>query len=80
MELSRRDSRAMIYYDYIKGLTQECFEVLVATFGEPACLRATVFNWFAEFKRERREALKMKRGRVVRQQQSLKKTLKRLKS
>lgn len=54
MALSRRDFRAMIYYDYKKGLKpQECYELLVTTFGESACSRATVFNWFAEFKRGR---------------------------
>ncbi|XP_026326829.1 protein GVQW3-like [Hyposmocoma kahamanoa] len=54
MELSRRDFRVMIYYDYKKGLNpQECFQLLTTTFGDTACLRATVFNWFAEFKRGR---------------------------
>ncbi|XP_061705471.1 histone-lysine N-methyltransferase SETMAR-like [Cydia pomonella] len=54
MELTRRDFRVMIYYDFKKGLKpQECFELLVSTFGESACSRATVFNWFAEFKRGR---------------------------
>lgn len=54
MELEKRDFRAMIFYDFKKGLKQEeCLASLVNTFGERAPSRATVFNWFAEFKRGR---------------------------
>lgn len=56
MELERRDFRAMIFYDFKKGLTQEqCHVSLVSAFSGQAPSRATVFNWFAEFKRGRQK-------------------------
>ena len=37
-----------------KGLSQqECFESLQKTFGDSCVSRATVYNWYAEFKQER---------------------------
>lgn len=58
MELERRDFRAMIYYDFKRGLKQEeCHAQLFRTFEDIAPSRATVFRWFAEFKRGR-ESLK----------------------
>ena len=56
MELERRNFRAMIYYDFKRGLTQEqCLKQLFETFEDAALsrARATVFRWFAEFKRGR---------------------------
>ena len=48
MELEKRDFRAMIYYDFKRGLKQEeSHQLLVSTFEELAPSRATVFNWFA---------------------------------
>eukprot|EP00794_Sanderia_malayensis_P014608 gene14608-16119_t len=58
MELERRDFRAMIHYDFKKGMKQEeCHTQLFQTFEDIAPSRATVFRWFAEFKRGR-ESLK----------------------
>lgn len=54
MELERRDFRAMIFYDFKRGLTaKQSFEQLVSTFGEVSPSRSSVFGWFAEFKRGR---------------------------
>ena len=54
MELERRDYRAMIYYDFRRGLSQEeCLKLLLETFSYAAPSRATVFRWFAEFRRGR---------------------------
>lgn len=55
MELNRENFRAMIYYDFRRGLTQQqCADQLALTFGDEAPHRATVFRWFAEFNRGRR--------------------------
>ena len=41
----------MIFYYFKNGLNQaQSFERLTQTFGDLAAYRATVFNWFAEFK------------------------------
>ena len=54
MELERRDFRAMIYYDFERGLKHgECLAQLLRTFGDNAPSRATVSRWFAEFKKGR---------------------------
>ena len=54
MELERRDYRAMIYYDFRRGLSQEeCLKQLLETFSDAAPSRATVFRCFAEFRRGR---------------------------
>ena len=55
MELSRENFRAMIFYDFRKGFTQQqCFESLQSTFGDEAPSKASVYNWYNEFKRGRR--------------------------
>ena len=52
MELERRDYRAMIYYDFRRGLSQEeCLKQLLETFSDAAPSRAIVFRWFAEARR-----------------------------
>lgn len=52
MELNREHFRAMIYYDFRRGLSQEqCADQLASTFGNEAPSRATVFRWFLDFKR-----------------------------
>ena len=44
----------MIFYDFKRGLNQaQSFERLTQDFGDLASSRATVFNWFVEFKRGR---------------------------
>lgn len=54
MEISREGFRWMILYDFRFGLTQqECFEKLRATFGDEVPSKATIYNWYAEFKRGR---------------------------
>lgn len=51
MEISHENFRAMIFYDFRKGLTQQhCFESLHSTFGNEAPSKATVHNWYNEFK------------------------------
>ena len=54
MDLERRNFRAMIYYDFNRGLTQEeCLEQLFETISDAAPSKATVFRWLAEFRRGR---------------------------
>ena len=51
MELTREHFRAMIFYDYKVGLTgEESFARLSQAFGDSTVSRATVFNWFREFR------------------------------
>ena len=58
MKLEKDHWRAMMFYDFKSGLKQqESLERLRQAFGDDAPSRATVYNWFAEFRRER-EALK----------------------
>lgn len=54
MELNREHFRAMIFYDFKAGLSQaDCLNRLQISFGELAPSRTTVYNWFAEFRRDR---------------------------
>jgi len=54
MELSREQFRALIYYDFKCGLDKkQCMERLTLAFGEEKPSRATIYRWFAEFKRGR---------------------------
>ena len=54
MELTRRDIRAMIYYDYKSAFTaDQSHERLAQALGDSAPSVATVKNWFAEFRRGR---------------------------
>lgn len=54
MELTREHWRAMIFYDFKSGLNQsESIDRLHKAFGDDAPSRATVFDWYAEFKRGR---------------------------
>ena len=51
MELTIRDFRAMIYYDYMKGISiSESFSTLGKTFGKQAPSKACVCKWYKEFK------------------------------
>lgn len=55
MEFSREQFRTMILYDFLCGLTQQqCIDRLHLAVGEKAPSNGTVYNWFAEFKRGRR--------------------------
>jgi len=54
MELNREQFRTLIYYDFKSNLNQQqCLERLQTAFGESAPSRATIFHWYAEFKRGR---------------------------
>ena len=54
MELTREHFRAMIYYDFKDGLSQQnCFERLKKCFDDHAPSRTTVYEWYASFKRGR---------------------------
>ena len=54
MELEREHFCAMILYDFKCGLNEsQTLERLTKAFGDLAPSRATVFRWFAEFKRGR---------------------------
>ena len=49
-----KEQRAMIFFDFKSDLKQqECLERLMNAFGAHAPSRATVYNWFAEFRRHR---------------------------
>ena len=50
VDLSRRDFRATMYYDYCQGKSfQECFQSLKHCFGDQSPSKATVFRWFRQF-------------------------------
>ena len=50
MELESRDFRAMIFYDFKRGLSvTDCSDQLSATFGESAPSKPTVYKWYREF-------------------------------
>ena len=54
MEPQREHFRAMIFYDFKSGLNQaQTFESFTQAFGDRAPSCATIFNWFAAFKRGR---------------------------
>ena len=54
MELNREHFRAMIFYDFRRGLSQqECIDQLNLTFGDEAPSKTTVYRWFSEFNRGR---------------------------
>ena len=54
MKLEKEHWRAMMFYDFKSGLKQqESLERLKQAFGDEAPSRATVYNWFAEFRRHR---------------------------
>ena len=50
MELTRENFRAMIYYDFWRGLLrQECIDQLISTFGDEDPSYATVKRLYNEF-------------------------------
>ena len=50
VDLSRRDFRAMMYYDNCQGKSfQECFQSLKHSFGDQSPPKATVFSGFRQF-------------------------------
>ena len=55
MEFARSDMRAIIYYNYKRGLTQKaCKSELDATFGVSAPAKGTISFWYGEFRRGRK--------------------------
>ena len=51
MEIERHDFRAMIYYDFKRGIKQEEYHAqLLQIFEDIAPSRATVFRWPDKFK------------------------------
>lgn len=54
MELNREHFRAIIFYNFRRGLTQQqCLDELNSIFGDEAPSRTSVYRWFAEFNRGR---------------------------
>ena len=50
VDLSRRDFRAMMYYEYCQvKYFQGCFQSLKYCFGDQSLSKATVFRWFNQF-------------------------------
>ena len=50
VDLSRRDFRAMMYYDFCQGnFFQEYLQSLKRCFGDQSQSRATVFRWFRQY-------------------------------
>ena len=54
MELTRENFRAMICYDFRRGLSRhECIDKLIFTFGGETPSYVTVKRWYNEFNRGR---------------------------
>lgn len=54
MELSRENFRAMIFYDFRVGLSQQqCIDRLKTAFGDEAPSKTRVYEWYKEFKHGR---------------------------
>ena len=52
MELTRENFRAVIYYDFRRGLSrQECIDQFISTCGNETPSYATVKRWYKEFNR-----------------------------
>lgn len=53
MDLNRELFRALIFYDFKCGLTQQqCVDRLNLAYANQAPWKATIYNWFGEFHRE----------------------------
>ena len=54
MELNREHFRAIIFYNFRRGLTQQqCIDELNSIFGDEAPSRISVYRWYGEFNRGR---------------------------
>lgn len=54
MELNREHFRAIIFYNFRRGLTQQqCMNELNSTVGDEAPSRTSVYRWYGEFNRGR---------------------------
>ena len=55
MELNPEHFRAIIFYNFRRGLTQQqCIEELNSIFADEAPSRTSVYRWHGEFNRGRR--------------------------
>ena len=55
MELNREHFRAIIFYNFRRGLTQQqCIDELNSIFGDKVPSRTSVSRWYGEFNRGRR--------------------------
>ena len=54
MESNRKHFRAIIFYNFRRGLTQQqCIDELNLIFGDEAPLRTSVYRWYGQFNRGR---------------------------
>ena len=54
MELNREHFRAINFYNFRRGLTQQqCVKELISIFGDEAPTRTNVYRWYGEFNRGR---------------------------
>ena len=54
MVLNRKHFRAIIFYNFRRGLTQQqCIDELNSIFGDKAPSRTSVYRWYGEFNRDR---------------------------
>lgn len=54
MEVSRENFRAIIFYNFRRGLSQQqCLAELVSVFGDEAPHQSTISRWYCEFQRGR---------------------------
>ncbi|GBP23713.1 Histone-lysine N-methyltransferase SETMAR [Eumeta japonica] len=54
MDLKRENFRAMIYYDFRRGITQkQCIDQLTLNFRDETPSKIIVYHWFSEFNRGR---------------------------
>ena len=54
MELNREHFRAIIFYNFRRGLTQQqCMDELNSIFGDEGPSRTSVYRWYGEFNRVR---------------------------
>ena len=54
MELNREHFHAIIFYNSLRGLTQQqCIDELNLIFGDEAPSRTSVYGWYGEFNRGR---------------------------
>ena len=52
MELNREHFRAIIFYNFRRGLTQQqCIDELNSIFADEAPSRTDVYRWYSEFNR-----------------------------
>ena len=54
MELNHEHFRAIIFYNFRHGLTQQqCIDELNSIYGDEAPSRTSVYRWYGEFNRDR---------------------------